>query len=181
MKAYLIDNDLLVLLGVFEFIEDAVEHATDTLKPEQDYTIVTSSLELQNLYTELNLMTLYENMLGKPADHWNDSYLNKLFYHLTIIDEEEIMATKKKAKKATTTAKKTTAKKTTAKKTTAKKTTAKRVGGAVDKFWDLCNKLYGKHVKDITRKMAIDEAVKQGLNKSTASTQWHKWKTDAGL
>jgi len=85
------------------------------------------------------------------------------------------MATSKPAGKKGAHKKKRAGKKTTAAKktTTVKKTNT----GAVKQVWDICAGMQDKITAGTkTRKDAIEKCVAAGINKSTAATQYQRWK-----
>lgn len=92
-----------------------------------------------------------------------------------LLNGEDIMAVKKKA----TTKKKATVKKT-AKKVKTKAATKKSTGSCAQ-VHEICDKIYAKKKKDITRADVLDACEAKGINKSTAATQWNKWKVAKGL
>jgi len=63
--------------------------------------------------------------------------------------------------------------------TAAKKKTATKVNtGAVQQVWDICASMQTAITNGTkSRKDVIEKCVSDGINKSTAATQYQKWKT----
>lgn len=188
----LIDNENLCFLKAAPTVEQAQMWA-DILVPTSDYYITgMESLCSLSVYTAYELRLLYQNTVGDPVSESID--YTKLLEGIQqlgsalIVDETPLDALKGKAKrgtKATKAAVKETVKQNEGSPTpptkekpakAAKPAGRPKEGSATGKVWSIGDTLYADTGEIPDRKTVIAACEKEGINPSTASTQYGKWK-----
>jgi hypothetical protein len=188
----LIDNENLCFIKATPTAEQAQMWA-DILIPTSDYYITNvDSLRSLSVYTPYELRLLYQNTVGEPV---NESIkyqvllegIQKLGLDL-IVDETPLATLGNKAKrcsKETKAAVKETKKQADGNPTKPEKTKepsiskpAKRPkeGSMTGKVWAVADALHTETGTIPDRKAVIAACEAEGVNPSTASTQYGKWK-----
>ncbi len=188
----LIDNENLCFIKATPTAEQAQMWA-DILIPTSDYYITDiESLRCLSVYTAYELRLLYQNTVGEPV---NESIqysvllegIQKLGLDL-IIDETPLSTLGNKAKrgsKETKAAVKETKKQAegnpakpekTKEPSTGKAAKRPKEGSMTGKVWDIADALHAEHGTIPDRKAVVLACEAGGMNPSTASTQYGKWK-----
>lgn len=188
----LIDNECLCFIKATPTAEQAQMWA-DILIPTSDYYITDiSSLRCLSVYTEYELRMLYQNTVGDPVNE-GIKYsvllegIQKLGADL-IVDETPLSTLGNKAKRgspATKAAVKETKKQAEGNPAKPEKTkepspnkAAKRPKeeSMTGKVWALADSLHASTGEIPDRKAVVSACEAEGINPSTASTQYGKWK-----
>jgi len=188
----LIDCEKLTFVKAAKTVEQ-LQYWADILCPDSDYLIADTQKKVYAAFTEMELKILYGNTIMQDMRHIIPSSYNKLLNEVVKLgegieeDETELSDLKKKLGKALSSPfplnKPTQISGGSPTKPKAPPSVGKRpkAGTSTAKVWDIADEMMagdpglGIDSKDF-RKCVIEECVKEGLNPSTASTQFGKWK-----
>lgn len=180
----LIDNDQLCFLKATESLEQA-QYWADILASKHDYYITTvESKKAFSVYTDYELRLLYKNTTGEPVPDTTKytnliSGLQQLAQNLDV-DETSLAGLKKQLghsrKEPTTEPTPERKGRKPAQSGEPRPLKRPKEGSATGKVWDIADELNAKEDAIPSRQDVIDAATAAGINSSTASTQYGKWK-----
>lgn len=197
-KSILIDNNNLEVLKVVSSVRKA-EYWADILIPYNDFLIVGTAKKDLSAYTPLELARLYHHLTGEhpPEDIEYSKLLTGVHVEMQRIGEDEtpIKDLKKQLRNQDPAVPEIGVKgdeeteetfespdrpeppKTPRRPSgTVKPLKRPKEGSATGKVWDIADSLVTEGSEAPTRQQVVEACEEQGLNKSTASTQYGKWK-----
>lgn len=190
----LIDCDKLLFLKAADSVKQ-LEYWAEILCPDSDFLIADTEKRIYSAFTEMELKVLYGNTIMQDLRHIVPASYNKLLNEVVKLGETlELDPTpvsdletklgrplgkpdprpikEKPGKKAPT--------KSSGKTSSSGPAKRPKPGSATGKVWDIADKVlessgYGPYDKAL-RNLVVAECVKEGINSSTAATQFGKWK-----
>lgn len=184
-RCILIDNERLCFLKATPTVKQA-EYWADILAPTSDFLVTGTEGKNYSCYTPYELRLLYYNTTGQAVPE-NIQY-SKLIQGIVkiakelILDETSVEDLEKKLGRPLKPVdprpvpEKGGRKPNPGSTSSSKPVTRPKAGSATGKVWDIADGLYKASGEIPNRTEVVDKCSAEGINPSTASTQYGKWK-----